>query len=103
MKKKDVFDVFDKVREIVVKQLEVKEREVIPEAKFIDDLGADSLDTVEMTMSIEDIFGIEIPDEDAEMLITVGDVINYIIQGKKSLQGKEKKEKKEFLQINYSI
>ena len=83
MKKKDVFDVFDKVREIVVKQLEVKEREVLPEAKFIDDLGADSLDTVEMTMSIEDIFGIEIPDEDAEMLITVGDVINYIIQGKK--------------------
>jgi len=80
MKKKDVFD---KVREIVVKQLEVKEREVMPEAKFIDDLGADSLDTVEMTMSIEDIFGIEIPDEDAEMLITVGDVINYIIQGKK--------------------
>ena len=93
-------EVFRKVKEIVVEQLEVKESEVVLEAKFVDDLGADSLDIIEMIMSMEEIFGIEIPDEDAEMLINIEDAINYIIQEKKSLQGKEKKES---LQINYSI
>lgn len=96
-------EVFKKIKEIVVEQLEVKESEVVPEAKFVDDLGADSLDIIEMIMSVEDTFEIEIPDEDAEMLITIEDVINYIVQGKNSLRGKEKKEKRESLQINYSI
>ena len=93
-------EVFRKVKEIIVEQLEVKESEVVPEAKFVDDLGADSLDIIEMIMSVEEIFGIEIPDEDAEMLITIEDVINYIIQEENYLQEKEKKEP---LQINYSI
>lgn len=67
-----------KVKQIIVDQLGVDEEEVAPEAKFIDDLGADSLDTVELVMALEEEFGIEIPDEDAEKIITVQDAIDYI-------------------------
>jgi acyl carrier protein len=67
-----------KVRDIVVEQLQVKAEQVTPEAKFIEDLGADSLDVVELVMALEEEFGNEIPDEEAEKLTTVGDVIKYI-------------------------
>jgi acyl carrier protein len=63
---------------MIVEQLGVSESEVVPEAKFIDDLGADSLDIVELVMALEDEYGIEIPDEDAEKIETVGDAIKYI-------------------------
>jgi len=69
---------FEKIKKIVVDQLGVDESEVTPEASFVDDLGADSLDTVELVMALEEEFGIEIPDEDAEKLLTVEDVIKYI-------------------------
>jgi acyl carrier protein len=75
----------EKVRDIVVEQLGVKPEQVTPEAKFIEDLGADSLDTVELVMAFEEEFGNEIPDETAEKLQTVGDVIEYV----KSLQEQE--------------
>ena len=68
----------DKVRSIIAEQLGVKPEEVTPQASFIDDLGADSLDTVELVMALEEEFGIEIPDEEAEKLVTVGDAIKYI-------------------------
>lgn len=68
----------DKITEIIVEQLGVKPEEVTPEASFVDDLGADSLDTVELVMALEEEFGIEIPDEDAEKIQTVGDAIKYI-------------------------
>ena len=68
----------DQIRKIVVGQLGVKPDLITPEAKFIEDLGADSLDTVELVMALEETFGSEIPDEDAEKLTTVGDVIRYI-------------------------
>jgi acyl carrier protein len=68
----------DQIRKIVVGQLGVKPDQITPEAKFIEDLGADSLDTVELVMALEETFGSEIPDEDAEKLTTVGDVIRYI-------------------------
>ena len=68
----------DKITEIIVEQLGVKREEVTPEASFVDDLGADSLDTVELVMALEEEFGIEIPDEDAEKIQTVGDAIKYI-------------------------
>ena len=71
-------DVFEKVKAIIVEQLQVDESEVTPEAHFIDDLGADSLDTVELVMALEEEFGIEISDEDAEKVQTVGDVSSYI-------------------------
>ncbi len=71
-------DTYDKVVEMVVDQLGVKKEEVTSQAKFVEDLGADSLDTVELVMALEDEFGIEIPDEDAEKAKTVGDVVNYI-------------------------
>jgi acyl carrier protein len=70
--------VSDRVKEIIVEQLGVNADQVTPEAKFIEDLGADSLDTVELVMAFEEEFGAEIPDEDAEKLQTVGDVIRYI-------------------------
>jgi len=70
--------VADKVKSIVAEQLGVKIEEVTPTASFIDDLGADSLDTVELVMALEEEFGIEIPDEDAEKITTVGDAIKYI-------------------------
>jgi len=72
--------VTEKVKEMIVEQLGVSESEVVPEAKFIDDLGADSLDIVELIMALEDVYGIEIPDEDAEKMETVGDSIKYIEQ-----------------------
>jgi acyl carrier protein len=67
-----------RVKEIIVEQLGVNVDQVTPEAKFIEDLGADSLDTVELVMALEEEFGNEIPDEEAEKLQTVGDVIKYI-------------------------
>ncbi len=70
--------VTEKVKKMIVDQLGVSESEVVPEAKFIDDLGADSLDIVELIMALEDEYGIEIPDEDAEKIETVGDAIRYI-------------------------
>ena len=68
---------FDKIKAIVVEQLGVDESEVTMEASCIDDLGADSLDLVELIMALEDEFDIEIPDEEAEKLKTVGDAVNY--------------------------
>jgi acyl carrier protein len=68
----------ERVKEIIVEQLGVEEDEVLPAAKFIEDLGADSLDTVELVMAFEEEFDIEIPDEDAEKIATVGDAISYI-------------------------
>ena len=68
----------EKIRDIIVEQLGVSADQVTPEAKFIEDLGADSLDTVELVMALEEEFGQEIPDEEAEKLQSVGDVIKYI-------------------------
>ena len=68
----------DKVKEIIAKELEVDVKQLTNEAKFIEDLGADSLDIVELVMALEEEFGIDIPDEDAEKLKTVGDAINYL-------------------------
>jgi len=68
----------DKIKSIIAEQLGVKPEEVTPEASFIDDLGADSLDTVELVMALEEEFGIEIPDEDAEKMTKVADAIKYI-------------------------
>lgn len=68
----------DKIKEVIVEQLGVDPEKVKPEASFIDDLGADSLDIVELVMAMEESFEIEIPDEDAEKLKTVQDVIDYL-------------------------
>ncbi len=68
----------EKIRSIIAEQLGVKVDEVTPQASFIDDLGADSLDTVELIMALEEEFSVEIPDEDAEKMTTVGDAIKYI-------------------------
>ncbi len=68
----------EKVKAIIAEQLGVKQEEVTPTASFIDDLGADSLDTVELVMALEEEFGVEIPDEDAEKMTTVGEAIKYI-------------------------
>jgi len=73
----------EKVKKIIVDQLGVDEAEVTPNAKFIEDLGADSLDTVELVMALEEEFGIEIPDEDAEKIVTVKDASSYIQEHKK--------------------
>ena len=78
-------DIAEKVRAIVAEQLGVKIEEVKDDAKFIDDLGADSLDTVELVMALEEEFGAEIPDEEAEKLTTVGDAVKYI-EGKAGQQ-----------------
>ncbi|MGB2402955.1 MAG: acyl carrier protein [Akkermansiaceae bacterium] len=67
-----------KVKDIIVEQLGVNADQVKPEAKFIEDLGADSLDTVELVMAFEEEFGIEVPDEDAEKLQSVSDVVTYV-------------------------
>ncbi len=69
-----------KVKELIVEQLGVEEGQVTNEAKFVDDLGADSLDTVELVMALEEEFSIEIPDEDAEKIVSVSDAISYIKQ-----------------------
>ncbi len=70
--------VFDKVKDIIVDQLGVDEEEVTSEASFIDDLGADSLDIVELIMALEEEFGLEIPDDEAEKISTVSDAVEYI-------------------------
>ena len=70
--------VADKVKSIIVEQLGVDEEEVTPDASFVDDLGADSLDTVELVMAFEEEFGIEIPDDAAEQIKTVGNAIDFI-------------------------
>ena len=71
-------EIFDKVKEIIIEQLGVPESTVTTEASFIDDLGADSLDIVELIMALEEEFDLEIPDSDAEKVVTVGDVVEYI-------------------------
>ena len=71
-------DTADRVKKIVVEHLGVEADKVTEEASFIDDLGADSLDIVELVMAFEEEFGVEIPDEDAEKMITVGDALNYL-------------------------
>jgi acyl carrier protein len=73
---------FDEVKEVIVEQLNVASEEVKPEAKFVEDLGADSLDVVEMIMALEEKFEIEIPDSDAEKIQTVQDVVDYIEKAK---------------------
>jgi acyl carrier protein len=74
----------ERVKQIIVEQLGVDEGEVTPTASFVDDLGADSLDTVELVMAFEENFGIEIPDEDAEKIATVKDAVDYIEKHAKS-------------------
>jgi len=76
-------EIENKVKQIIVDELGVDENEGTPNARFIDDLGADSLDTVELVMRFEEEFGIEIPDEDAEKIQSVRDAYNYIDQHKK--------------------
>lgn len=70
--------VFDDIKEVVVEQLNVNPDEVKEESKFVEDLGADSLDVVELVMALEEKFNIEIPDDEAEKIATVGDVVKYI-------------------------
>lgn len=69
---------FDKLKEVLVNVLSVKEEDIKSESKFVDDLGADSLDLVELIMALEDKFGVEISDEDAEKIVTVKDALDYI-------------------------
>ncbi len=76
-------DIQSKVGDIIVEQLGVNADQVTNEAKFIEDLGADSLDTVELIMALEEEFGIEVPDEEAEKLVSVGDVVRYIEENAK--------------------
>ena len=71
-------EIFDKVKEIIIEQLGVAESAITNDASFIDDLGADSLDIVELIMALEEEFDLEIPDSDAEKVVTVGDVVEYI-------------------------
>ncbi len=73
-------DIAERVKKIVVEHLGVDAAKAVPEASFIDDLGADSLDTVELVMAFEEEFGCEIPDEAAEKILTIQDAINYIQQ-----------------------
>ncbi len=75
-------EIFQKLKTIVVDQLEVNEENVTMEATFVDDLAADSLDIVELVMTIEEEFDLEIPDSDAEKIVTVGDVVKYIEEHK---------------------
>ncbi|MBU0634405.1 MAG: acyl carrier protein [Candidatus Omnitrophica bacterium] len=79
----------EKVKTIIVDQLGVKPEEVTPNASFVDDLGADSLDTVELVMALEEEFGIEIPDEDAEKMSNVGEAIKYIEAKAKATESQE--------------
>ncbi len=71
-------DVFEKVKAVIVEKLDVEPEKVVPEARFIEDLGADSLDIVELIMGLEDEFGLEISDEEAEQIRTVGDAVKFI-------------------------
>ncbi|HDL10217.1 MAG TPA: acyl carrier protein [Candidatus Omnitrophica bacterium] len=79
-------EIAERVKKIISEQLNVKEDEITESSSFVDDLGADSLDTVELVMAFEEEFGIEIPDEDAEKIRTVGDAIKYI---EEKTQGQE--------------
>ncbi|MFA5034685.1 MAG: acyl carrier protein [Candidatus Margulisiibacteriota bacterium] len=75
---------FEAVKKVVAEQLGVSESEITRESSFVDDLGADSLDTVELVMALEEAFGMEIPDEDAEKIKTIGDTMTYVMaHGKK--------------------
>lgn len=76
----------EKVNQIVVEQLDVEPSDVTLEASFVDDLGADSLDRVELVMAFEEAFGLEIPDEDAEKILTVKDAVDYIQKNAKSVK-----------------
>jgi len=76
----------DKVKQIIVDQLGVEPADVAPTASFVDDLGADSLDRVELIMALEETFGVEIPDEDAEKIATVQDAVDYIQKNAKSVK-----------------
>ena len=71
-------EIYDKVKDVIVEQLNVEEDDVTEDATFVDDLGADSLDIVELVMAREEAFGVSIPDEDAEGIKTVGDAVGYI-------------------------
>ena len=71
-------NVDERVRKIIAEQLSVEEAKVVPEASFVEDLGADSLDTVELVMALEEQFDTEIPDEDAQKILTVKDAIDYV-------------------------
>lgn len=75
--------VFDEVKAVIVEQLSVNDSEIKLESRFVDDLGADSLDVVELVMALEEKFEIEIPDEEAEKIATVKDVVDYIEKNKK--------------------
>ncbi len=77
-------DISERVKDLVVEQLGVSQDQVNPQASFIDDLGADSLDTVELVMAFEEEFGIDIPDEDAEKMVTVADAIKYLEENSKA-------------------
>jgi len=70
--------IFDKIKEIIVEQLGIDEEEIQMESSFVDDLGADSLDIVELIMAMEEEFSLEIPDEDAEKLVSVSDAVKYV-------------------------
>jgi len=93
---------FEEVKQMIVEQLGVKEEEVVLKAKFVDDLGADSLDLVELMMQLEERYEIEISDGDAETLLTVGDVVNYLQQYPAS-KGGGKGKKVSGPRINYSV
>jgi acyl carrier protein len=71
-------EIFEKVKKIIADKLDIEEDKITPESSFLDDLGADSLDIVELIMELEEEFGIEIPDEDAEKIRTVADAVKYI-------------------------
>lgn len=78
LENKTMSDTLEQVKDIVVNLLNVKKEDIHPESKFIDDLGADSLDAVEIVMAVEEKFGIEIPDDADEFIKTVGDITNYV-------------------------
>lgn len=78
MRRREALAVEERVKKIISEQLGLEEEDVTPEASFVEDLGADSLDTVELVMAFEEEFGIEIPDEDAEKILTVQNAIDYI-------------------------
>ena len=80
-------EIAERVKKIISEQLNVKEDEITENSSFVDDLGADSLDTVELVMAFEEEFGIEIPDEDAEKIRTVGDAIKYIEEKVQAQEG----------------
>ncbi|MDR5695497.1 MAG: acyl carrier protein [Armatimonadota bacterium] len=87
--------VFERVKSIIVEQLNVDEEEVTPEASFVEDLGADSLDVVELVMALEEEFELEIPDEDAEKIQTVGEAVRYIERHLEMKQGEAEVEEEE--------